>query len=78
MSKETKALYLSVDQVAERFSVSKHSIWRWRREGDFPAPYKLIGTTARWKLADIEEWEGGLRSGLATHLLFDLEEVFVT
>lgn len=34
-------LYLSVDQVAQRFGVSKDSIRRWKRRGDFPAPVKL-------------------------------------
>ena len=34
-------LYLSVDQVALRYNVSKDSIWRWKRKGDFPAPVKL-------------------------------------
>jgi len=40
-------LYLSVEQVANRFGVSKDSIWRWKRNGDFPAPFKLGGTTTR-------------------------------
>lgn len=40
-------LYLSVDQVARRFSVSKDTIWRWKREGRFPTPVKLGGSTTR-------------------------------
>ena len=36
-------LYLSVDQVAQRFNVSKDSIWRWKRNGEFPKPFKLGG-----------------------------------
>ena len=50
-------LYLSAEEVAARFGVSKDSIWRWRREGDFPRPVKLGGRTTRWRLSDIEEWE---------------------
>ena len=66
-------LYLSVDQVAARFDVSKDSIWRWKRQGDFPAPVKLGGNTSRWRLADIEEWEAQLKCGLITAL--DIEPV---
>lgn len=54
------SLYLSVDQVAQRFGVSTNSIWRWKRKGDFLAPVKLGGTTTRWRLADIKEMEGRL------------------
>ncbi|MEI4235312.1 helix-turn-helix transcriptional regulator [Roseovarius sp. D22-M7] len=63
--------YLSVEQVATRFGVSKDSIWRWTRNGDFPAPVKLRGTTTRWRLADIEEWESQLACGFITCLEFE-------
>lgn len=63
MNESAKTLYLTVDQVATRFAVSKDSIWRWRREGDFPAPYKLSGRTARWRLAEIEAWEAQCSCG---------------
>lgn len=68
MSTPSNTLYLSVDQVARRFGVSKDTIWRWKRNGDFPAPVKLGGTTTRWRLAEIEEWEGQLACGLITGL----------
>jgi len=63
--------YLSVEQVAKRFSVSKDTIWRWKRNGEFPAPVKLGGTTTRWRLSDIEEYESKLVCGLIT--CFDFE-----
>lgn len=66
------SLYLSVDQLAQRFGVSKDSIWRWKRKGDFPAPVKLGGTT-RWRLSDIEEWESQLACGLVVCLDFELD-----
>jgi prophage regulatory protein len=66
-------LYLSVDQVAARFDVSKDSIWRWKRQGDFPPPVKLGGNTSRWRLADIEEWEGQLKCGLIAGLNLDVD-----
>ena len=64
-------LYLSVEQVAKRFSVSKDTIWRWKRNGEFPAPVKLGGTTTRWRLADIEEYESQLVCGLIMFLDFE-------
>lgn len=71
MTAPTNALYLSVDQVADRFGVSKDSIWRWKRNGDFPAAVKLGGTTTRWRLSDIEDWEGQLACGFITSLDFE-------
>jgi prophage regulatory protein len=60
--------FLTVEQVAQRYSVSKDTIWRWRRERDFPRPVKLGGKTTRWRLCDLEEWEGRFICALATHL----------
>mgnify|MGYP005995097033 CR=1 FL=1 len=57
MNNVSASLYVSVEQVAVRFGVSKDTIWRWRREGDFPAPVRLGGRTSRWRLSDIETWE---------------------
>ncbi|SLN53625.1 Prophage CP4-57 regulatory protein (AlpA) [Roseovarius gaetbuli] len=71
MPTPSNTLYLSVDQVAKRFSVSKDSIWRWKRNGDFPTPVKLGGTTTRWRLSDIEEWENQLACGFITCLGFE-------
>jgi prophage regulatory protein len=48
--------YLMDKQVAERFSVSRTTIWRWIRTSNFPKPVKLGGST-RWRLADLEAWE---------------------
>ncbi|RKF12842.1 AlpA family phage regulatory protein [Roseovarius spongiae] len=70
VSQPSNTLYLSAEQVAKRFSVSKDTIWRWKRDGDFPAAVKLGGTTTRWRLSDIEEWEGCLVSGFMTSLDF--------
>ena len=63
------ALYLTVDQVATRFVVSKDTIWRWRRDGEFPAPYRLGGRTARWRLSEIEAWEAQCTCGFIQHLV---------
>lgn len=68
---KSENLYLTVDQVAERFGVSKDTIWRWKRQDEFPRPVKLGGTTTRWRLSDIEEWEGQLTCGFITCLDMD-------
>ncbi|MEB8387596.1 helix-turn-helix domain-containing protein [Rhodobacteraceae bacterium KMM 6894] len=70
MRQPTNTLYLSAEQVALRFGVSIDTIWRWKREGDFPAAVKLGGTTTRWRLSDIEEWGGQLVSGFMTSFDF--------
>lgn len=70
MTTTSETLYLSVDQVAKRFDVSKDSIWRWKRKGDFPKPVKLGGSTTRWRLSDIERWEAELRCSFVTELAF--------
>lgn len=62
LSSET--LYIPVDQVAARFSVSVDTIWRWCRKGSFPKPYHPGGSAARWKVAEIEAYEAALRAGL--------------
>ncbi|MBQ0750533.1 MAG: AlpA family phage regulatory protein [Roseovarius sp.] len=67
---------MSVEQVAKRFSVSKDTIWRWKRNGEFPAPVKLGGTTTRWRLSDIEEYESQLICGFITY--FDIEPASMT
>ena len=63
-------VYLSVVQVADRLGVSRDSIYRWKRLGDFPAAYKLSAGSSRWRLADIEMWEATLDAAFATHLSF--------
>lgn len=71
-------LYLSVDQVAARFSVSKDSIWRWRRDGEFPAPIKLGGRTTRWRLADIKDWESQCICAFTMGLRFEPDLAFLS
>lgn len=50
--------YLSDTQLAQRFSVSRQTIWRWHRErADFPRACSLSPGCTRWQLAEIEAWE---------------------
>lgn len=49
--------FLTVDQVAARYSVSKDTIWRWKREGMFPKACVVGKGTTRWRLRDLVEHE---------------------
>jgi prophage regulatory protein len=55
--------HLSDTEVARRLGVSRPTVWRWTREGNFPRPVRLGPATTRWRLADIEEWETGKSGG---------------
>jgi len=48
--------YLSDRALAQRYEVSRATIWRWNKERHLPQPIKLNGST-RWKLSDLEAWE---------------------
>lgn len=50
--------YLSDKTVAARYDVSRPTVWRWTRHGKFPKPVKLNNGSTRWKLSDLEKWEG--------------------
>ncbi|PLW83311.1 AlpA family transcriptional regulator [Kineobactrum sediminis] len=51
------AVYLSDTAIAQRFQVSRATVWRWTRSVAFPKPIKLSVGCTRWRLADIEAWE---------------------
>lgn len=55
-------LYLTVQQVAERYGVSTDSIWRWKRSGDFPAPVRIGPNCTRWRLSDLVEHESQMKA----------------
>lgn len=49
--------YLTDLQLAKRFGVSRVTIWRWSRNGNFPKPIKLSAGSTRWRLSEVEIWE---------------------
>jgi predicted DNA-binding transcriptional regulator AlpA len=52
--------FLSIDEVAKRYSVGQSTVWRWVKEGDrFPAPVKLSPGTSRWRETDLLKFEAG-------------------
>ena len=54
-----QAIYVTDTALAERFQVSRATIWRWSQTRRFPDPIKLSAGCTRWRLAEVEEWESG-------------------
>lgn len=47
---------LRINEVAERFRVSRTTIYRWLKESDFPRSFPLGDRTVVWDEADLEKW----------------------
>lgn len=56
------AKYVRIGQLSSRpghegmLPVSAPTLWRWAREGTFPAPIKLGPQTTAWRVEDVEAW----------------------
>lgn len=51
-------IFLSDMDLAERFRVTRQTVWRWHRTNDgFPRAVSLSAGCTRWKLSAIETWE---------------------
>lgn len=58
--KQEAERYLTVKQVAQRFSVTPQTVWRWSKQGpslSFPRPVRIGYGTTRWRLSDILRYE---------------------
>lgn len=40
--------------LADRYSVSRATIWRWAKIGKLPPPQKIGENTSRWELAEAD------------------------
>ncbi len=49
--------FLRDTEVAQRYNISRPTVWRWVKDGNFPKPIRLGGGSSRWKLEDLESWE---------------------
>ena len=54
---ETNITYLSVAQISERLSVAPVTIYRWIKQGQFPAGRHFSPGCRRWSLQEIIDWE---------------------
>jgi len=50
-------LFLSDKQTAQRYCVSRGTIWRWIKKQDFPKPVSLSPGCTRWPVDHLERWE---------------------
>ena len=47
--------FVSDRQVADRYGVSRATIWRWVRRGILPEPVSLSPGCTRWNVAQLDE-----------------------
>jgi predicted DNA-binding transcriptional regulator AlpA len=50
-------VYLTIDEVAERYRMSIATVRRAWYAGVLPAPYRLARGLTRWRLADLERYD---------------------
>ena len=65
--------FLTVDQVAARYNCSTDSIWRWKRNGEFPAPVRIGRGVTRWRLEDLIDHESKFQTCMMVDGTFLLE-----
>lgn len=54
--------YASDQQLAERYAVSRATIWRWTARGLLPAPIQLSPGCTRWPLDEIDRRDAERRA----------------
>lgn len=59
-------MYLSDQQVAKRYGVSRPTVWRWASEGRLPHPIRLSPGCTRWQLPMLEEFEADIQKAMNT------------
>lgn len=42
--------------LCRELSISRTTLWRWCRTGDFPAPVKVGGGVTSWFVDEVEGW----------------------
>ena len=47
---------IRIKDLVTRLSISRSTILRLEKQGDFPRHFKLSARTTCWKLSDIDEW----------------------
>jgi prophage regulatory protein len=48
--------YLKRQQLEAKFDVSRATIYRWTKAGNFPCGIRLGENMVRWKVSEIEAW----------------------
>lgn len=52
---------LTLEQVAERYGVTKVTIGRWHRAGEFPRPVRIGRRLIRWHAAMLDSFDAALQ-----------------
>lgn len=47
---------LNSADIAEKFGISRTTLWKWRRRGYLPKPTYLMGSRPYWDAADLEAY----------------------
>lgn len=47
---------LTVEQLEDKLSLSKATIYRWLGAGQFPRPIKVGNHATRWLSSEVDEW----------------------
>lgn len=55
--------YLRDLAVAQRYGVSRQTVWRWAAQGMLPVPFKLSEGVTRWRMSDLIAHEASLPMG---------------
>ncbi len=55
--KDPAPAFVGAAYVYARYGVGETTIWRWCRDGRFPAPVRTPGGVRRWRVSDLEAWE---------------------
>jgi predicted DNA-binding transcriptional regulator AlpA len=60
---EHRPAWLSDRDLADRYAVSRITIWRWARNGVIPPGKKIGPNTTRWSAAEIEAHDAEMVRG---------------
>lgn len=61
--------YLRDTDVAQRYGVSRQTVWRWTAKGTLPEPSKLSEGVTRWRMSDLAAHEAALPKGAKTKVV---------
>jgi predicted DNA-binding transcriptional regulator AlpA len=50
-------MYYNIHEVAKRYGVARHTIWRWVNDEFFPRPLMFGLGTARWSEEDLQAFD---------------------
>ena len=43
-------------ELADRFGVSRQTLWRMRRRGDLPRPLQISSNVVGWRQSTVDRW----------------------